>query len=83
MIRCKEASELVEKSRFERLPMGKRLGLRMHHAICKNCRAYFRDSELLEEMMHSKRFRHMSNYSFTQEEKEKLKNILRSNLSDQ
>lgn len=82
MINCKEASELIERGRFERLGWGKRVGLRFHTSICKNCRKYFKDSELMEQMMHSKRFRHMSSYSFTAEEKEKLKKLLNSNLPD-
>lgn len=82
MINCQEASELVEKSRFERIPLKKRVGLRFHAAICADCRKYFKDSDIMEEMLSSKRFRHKGNYSFSTEEKQKLKDLLEANQKD-
>lgn len=37
---CKEASELASRSMDEHLPLMDRLGLKMHLAICKNCRRF-------------------------------------------
>lgn len=75
---CQEITELVERSKIERISIGDRLAIRMHGAICKSCRQYFRDSDVMDELMQSKRFRHLSEYKFTDEEKEKLKALLQS-----
>lgn len=72
MIDCQQISELVERSKVERISLAHRLSIRFHHTICKNCRHYFTDSALMDEML-SKRFRHLSEYTFTSEEKERLK----------
>ena len=58
--------------------MGDRLAIRMHGAICKNCRQYFKDSDLIDELFKAKRFKHLSEYSFSDEEKENLKALLKS-----
>ncbi len=75
---CQEITELIERSKIERISIGDRLELRMHLAICKHCRQYFRDSMALDEMMQSKRFRHLSEHTFSNAEKEKLKALLES-----
>ena len=75
---CQEITELVERSKIERISLGDRLAIRMHSTICKNCRQYFRDSDVLDDMMNSRTFKHLAEYSFSDEEKEKLKALLRS-----
>ncbi|MDB3905838.1 hypothetical protein OAK35_02635 [Crocinitomicaceae bacterium] len=75
---CQDITELVERSKIERISLGDRMSIGMHSAICKNCRQFFRDSDTLDEMMQSKRFKHLGEYSFTTEEKEKLKILLQS-----
>ena len=72
---CQEITELYERSKIDRITLGDRLSIRFHKAICKNCRHYFQDSELMDQML-SRRFRHMGKYSFSQEEKEKIKALL-------
>ncbi|MCR9172675.1 MAG: hypothetical protein NXI10_09300 [bacterium] len=73
---CQDITELVERSKIERISVGDRLAIRMHSTICKKCRQYFRDSDVLDKMMQSKRFKHLGEYQFTEEEKEKLKALL-------
>ncbi len=75
---CQDISELIERSKIERITLGQRLSIRFHGAICKNCRHYFADSDLMDQML-GKRYRHLSEYSFTQEEKEKIKKKLGAN----
>ena len=75
---CQEITELIERSKIERISLGSRLAIRMHGAICKNCRQYLADSNRIDEMLSSKRFKHLSDYSFSTEEKEKLKASLDS-----
>lgn len=76
---CQEITELVERSKASRLSIGERLAIRTHNSICKACRQYFKDSALIDKMLSSRRFREMREYQFTQDEKEKIKAILRSN----
>lgn len=75
---CQEITELIERSKIERISVGERLAIRFHSAICKNCRQFFNDSDLMDELLTSKRFRHLGEYSFSDSEKEKLKALLRS-----
>jgi len=75
---CQQISELVERSKVERISLANRISIRFHNSLCKNCRNYFTDSALMDEML-SKRFRHLSDYSFTSEEKEEIKKKLTPN----
>lgn len=75
---CQEITELIERSKIQRISVAERLELRMHMAICKNCRQYFKDSIAIDEMMESKRFKHLSEHSFSSSEKDKLKALLES-----
>lgn len=75
---CQEITELVERSKIERISWTDRLAIRMHGTICGNCRQYFADSDQMDEILKSKRFKHLSEYSFSDQEKEKLKSLLES-----
>ncbi len=75
---CQEITELIERSKIERISWNDRLSIRLHGAICGDCRQYFADSDRMDELLKSKRFKHLSEYSFTDDEKEKLKALLRS-----
>ncbi len=44
---CREATELASRGMDEHLPLLDRLGLKMHLAICRNCRRF---AVQLEEM---------------------------------
>ncbi|PWL30558.1 MAG: hypothetical protein DCO96_06165 [Fluviicola sp. XM-24bin1] len=79
---CQEITELIERSKVERITLGDRLAIGMHKSICRDCRQYFRDSDSLDELMQSKRFRHLSEYTFSDDEKEKLKILLKSKSED-
>jgi len=75
---CQDITELVERSKFDRISLGDRLAIRMHSTICKDCRQFFKDSEALDDMMTSKTFKHLGEYSFTNDEKDELKTLLKS-----
>lgn len=72
MKNCEEITLDMERSAFQRLSMKDRLGLRMHISLCKECRKYFKDSLAINELL-KKRFSHLSEYTFTQEEKDEMK----------
>lgn len=78
---CQDITELVERSKLERIPVKDRLAIRFHNSFCKNCRIYFKDSALMDDML-KKRFRHLSEFSFSIEEKERLKKLLVSKQSN-
>ena len=69
---CQEVSMDIERSAFERLSLKDRTGLRLHLAICKECRKYFKDSIVIDKLL-KKKFKHLGDYSFTSQEKESLK----------
>lgn len=47
MIRCRRASELLSRSREERLSAADRVAVALHLAICVHCRRYGRQIRLL------------------------------------
>lgn len=47
MTTCKETTELASRAMDERLSLRNRIAMRMHLAVCKNCRRF---SEQIQEM---------------------------------
>lgn len=50
MIDCKEAAHLIDRKDFEKLSMKEKLNLRMHNAMCGQCRGYKRFSHILKSL---------------------------------
>lgn len=50
MMSCKEAGRLVSEARDHELSMRNRMGLRMHLAMCRVCKIYNRQIEMLGEL---------------------------------
>lgn len=48
IISCKKATELIEKRNFIKLSAKEVVQLQMHKAICRGCRAYEKQSALLD-----------------------------------
>lgn len=72
MKNCQDSTLDLERSKFERLSIKDRLGLRLHISLCSECRKYFNDSKTIDSLL-KKRFTHLAEYTFTKEEKEELK----------
>lgn len=51
MLSCRKASELIEKGQVEKLSWAERVQLQMHNSICKGCKAYQTQSELLNQFI--------------------------------
>jgi predicted anti-sigma-YlaC factor YlaD len=49
MISCREATRLASESLDHRLPLGKRLALKMHLLMCSLCRNFARQIEFVQE----------------------------------
>lgn len=51
MLSCKEVTKLVSENLDRHLPLWRRLGLRLHVAMCKGCSAYRRQIESLNKLV--------------------------------
>jgi len=49
MLSCKDATRLISESMDTSLPLGKRIGVRLHLLICKFCARYKRQLLLIRE----------------------------------
>ena len=49
MLSCKDVTKLVSESMDRSLPLGQRIGVRLHLLICKFCARYERQLLLLRE----------------------------------
>jgi hypothetical protein len=52
MLSCKKASELIDKKSVLKLSMKENMMLHMHTAMCDGCKAYQKQSELLDMFLH-------------------------------
>lgn len=76
MKNCEEITGLYEKGKLTRISLGDRMSIRMHKSICKNCKNYMLDSDKLDRIITHK-FKHLGNYQFSDNEKDKLKERLK------
>ena len=49
MLSCKDVTKLVSEAMDRSLPLGKRIGVRLHLLICKFCARYERQLHLIRE----------------------------------
>lgn len=75
---CQDITGLYEQNKMDRISMSDRLAIRVHGSICKDCRSYFKESDLLDKML-KRKFRDLGSYKFSNDEKSKLKERLKSN----
>lgn len=52
---CRKASELIERRELRPLSAMERIGLRLHLGICEGCRAYRKQSVLIDRWLGEKR----------------------------
>lgn len=72
---CQEITESIEKGNFNRLSVKERLAIRFHLSMCKHCRQYSKDSKIIDRML-VKKFKSITNFTFSIKEKEELKKNL-------
>jgi len=51
MLSCRKASELIDKRSVIDLSMKEKVMLRMHTSMCDGCKAYQKQSELLDQIL--------------------------------
>ena len=49
MLTCRETTALVLQAEDRRLPLTARLAMRLHQRICRNCRRFNRQVELMRQ----------------------------------
>lgn len=77
MKNCEEITMDMERARFQRLSARERMELRLHVAMCKNCRGYYRDSKKIHTLL-AKHFSKLEEHTFSAKEKEEMKKRLAS-----
>lgn len=75
MKNCQEITGLYEQGKINRISISDKIAIRSHRAICRTCRQYFKDSDLIDIII-TKKFKDLGNYSFTAIEKLKMKEKL-------
>lgn len=81
MITCEEATRLMSESLDRKLPIGKRIGLRMHLLMCRLCPRFWRQLLLLKNAadLYKKGVEEDVSISLSAETREKIKNLLEIN----
>jgi hypothetical protein len=51
MLSCRDVTQLISQSMDTTLPIGKRMGVRIHLLICKFCKRYERQLLLIRETL--------------------------------
>ena len=70
---CKEASEMIEKQAVTKLSSAEKIKLSMHTAMCETCKAYARESELIDKSI-------LNHIKAQAEEKNNLSDEIKTNL---
>jgi predicted anti-sigma-YlaC factor YlaD len=76
MMHCNKATEIIEKSKFQKLSLNEMINLRMHLTMCSKCKNYQKLSAELDDLI-SRSFaltnsKHLSQISLSIEEKNRL-----------
>ena len=73
--KCEQITLDFERSAFQKLSVKERLELKMHLGICSKCRRYVKDSKKMDLWL--KRRYELADYTFSAEEKTKIKEKLK------
>mgnify|MGYP006104633701 CR=1 FL=1 len=72
---CEEVTLLIESENYKVLSRQDRLASKVHLMMCKGCKNYKKDSKFIHKMLQAK-FKDLSSYEFSLEEKTALQNKL-------
>ena len=72
---CEEITLLIESENYRVLPRRDRMAATVHLLMCKGCKDYKKDSKLIHKMLQVK-FKDLSSYEFSLEEKAALQQKL-------
>jgi hypothetical protein len=51
MLSCRKATDLMERASMRPLPMGDRMRLWMHLKVCDGCRAFGKQSKIIDDLL--------------------------------
>ena len=68
---CEEITGLYEQGKIRRISLSDKIALGTHRRICKDCRNYFKESDMLDKML-TRKFKDLGNYKFSSQEKEDI-----------
>lgn len=76
MMHCNKATEIIEKSKFQKLSLNEMINLRMHIMLCVKCKNYKQMSTELDDLMFrsfaNDNVKYNSQISLSLEEKNRL-----------
>ena len=78
MITCEEATRLISESLDRKLPLGRRVALRIHLLMCKLCPRFLHQMLFLEEASdhYKKDIEEDASYSLSVNARERIKSVL-------
>ena len=68
---CQQITEDIEKGIVRKLSIRERIALRVHLKICRDCKNYAKDSQILDRLLRLQS-KQMKDYKFTPGEKKDL-----------
>lgn len=76
MMHCYKATEIIEKSKFQKLSTSEMINLRIHLTLCYKCKKYQKLSAKLDDLIRHnfsmENIKYLTPISLTTEEKNKL-----------
>lgn len=72
MLNCNKASLLASRALDEKLPFGSRIMLKLHLLLCKNCRNFSKQLELLQIASRDTRIK--TQFTLSEEAKQRISN---------
>jgi len=80
MTTCKETTELASRAMDERLSFGDRVAIRMHLAICKNCRRFTQQLQDMRRLFRTEATANDDVPVLTPEARQRIANELQNKL---
>ena len=80
MTTCKETTELASRAMDERLSFGDRMAMRMHLAICKNCRRFTQQLQDMRRLFQTETAANDEVPVLTPEARQRIANELQNRL---
>ncbi len=77
MLSCKEIARLVSDGLDRKLPLRRRIAVRLHLAMCSGCRAYKKQIQSLNQLFSRRAKREPHAQSLSAEGRERIKASLR------
>lgn len=81
MLSCKQVSELTARAKHEGLSFGERIKLKYHLMMCKGCKTYHQQIELLQQATEKLLNKPTGKDTLCKEARDRIKQSLKSDAS--